>query len=266
MDKKELENILPKLGPLDMDKLPLFSSSQNWHIKDPERFQELIDEIKTLVAPGQYLGDNLFCWSRNLSLFTDDKFRVAWEKNITNIADEAIAWRRYILACAAYHCVQLEGDFVECGAYNGSGVKIVMDYLGGISFPRKFWAYDTFDEHPVPGHQMPENNEKLFERVRNRFFGYDQVSLIKGLIPDSFDVGLPEKITYLHIDLNNAEGEIAALDTLFDRIVSGGIVILDDYEWSGPYRKQKSEEDQWFEVLNYRIIPLPTGQGIVIKR
>ena len=76
----------------------------------------------------------------------------------------------------------------------------------------------------------------------------------------------PKRIAYLHIDLNEAPAEIAALDALFDRVVPGGIVILDDYEWAGPHRAQKLAEDPWFEARHYRVFPLPTGQGIVIKR
>jgi predicted O-methyltransferase YrrM len=76
----------------------------------------------------------------------------------------------------------------------------------------------------------------------------------------------PEKICYLHIDLNSAKYEIAVLDALFDRVVPGGVIILDDYEWSGMYREQKIAEDAWFEQRRYRVFPLPTGQGLVLKR
>ena len=66
--------------------------------------------------------------------------------------------------------------------------------------------------------------------------------------------------------MNKAETEIAVLERLFERVVPGGIVILDDYEWSGVYRRQKISEDAWFAARDYRVIPLPTGQGLVIKR
>ena len=49
-------------------------------------------------------------------------------------------------------------------------------------------------------------------------------------------------------------------------LVSGGMLILDDYEWSGVYRTQKAAEDPWFERRGYRVMPLPTGQGLVFKR
>ena len=260
------KNILPSLSELSLDKIMQFSSHTYWGLSNPERFGRLMEEAKTLVGPGYFLGDNMFTWLKNNSALEDVPFRNAWQANIKNAADEAIVWRRYILACAAYHCIHLPGDFAEFGVYLGSGIKTVVDYLGGSEFPKTFWAYDTFDYNPVPGQAFIEQESGLFERVKDRFKDYPQVKLIKGLLPESFSQGAPESLAYMHIDLNNYEGEIAVLEALFDKVVSGGIIILDDYEWAGIYRAQKKEEDQWFDKRSYRVFPLPTGQGLVIKR
>ena len=257
---------LPKLAKPDPNNLVDFKVPVGWGISDPRRFNELMREASSLAAAGVYLGDNLFTWCRNNSLFDDLEFRASWEKNIKNDADRAVAWRRYILACAAFHCVQLPGDFAECGVYWGTGIKTVVDYLGGTAFPKTFWAYDSFDRNPVGHHAFADQQPGFYERVKERFAGYAQVRLVNGLIPGVFDTACPERIAYLHVDLNSAEYEIAALDRLFDRVVAGGMVILDDYEWSGAYRPQKLAEDQWFEARAYRVMPLPTGQGLVFKR
>jgi hypothetical protein len=257
---------LPSRASPDIKTLPNFLFAESWGILEPERFFSLMNEAAKLVEPGVYFSDNLFTWNRNNSLFDDSAFRTAWNTNIKSRADQAIAWRRYVLACAGYHCVQLAGDFVECGVYWGSGVKIVVDYLGADAFPKTFWCYDTFDYNPVEGHAFPDQKAGFFEEVQQRFAGYSQVKLVKGLIPDVFNDHLPETIAYLHIDLNNAAAEVAALDRLFDHMVPGGVLILDDYEWSALYRGQKIAEDAWFEARKYRVMPLPTGQGLVIKR
>ena len=260
---------LPKLsrpGEISGDETFSFDSQTHWGVSDPARFQALMNEAKTLTAPGHYLSDNLFTWTRNNSVFEDGPFRKAWENNRTNTADHAIACRRYILACAAYHCLHLPGDFVECGVYADTGIKTVMDYLGGTAFPKTFWGYDTFDYNPVPGHEFEGQEAGFYEKVCQRFNGYAQVKLVKGLLPDSFTENIPYSIAYLHIDLNHAEGELAVLEHLFDCVVSGGIVIMDDYEWAGSHRPQKKAEDPWFEARNYRVFPLPTGQGLVLKR
>jgi hypothetical protein len=44
------------------------------------------------------------------------------------------------------------------------------------------------------------------------------------------------------------------------------MIILDDYEWALKYRVQKLAEDEWFEARGYRVMPLPTGQGLLVKR
>lgn len=256
---------LPKLSPPDPNMVLDFFLPVNWMITDVERFNELMREAMSLVQGGVYFGDNLFTWSRNNSLLDDAAFREAWQSNCVNSSDQGIAWRRYILATLAHHAVQLPGDFVECGVMNGTGVKTVMDYLGGKSFPKTFWAYDTFDYNPVPGHAAAVQVGGFYETVCARFAGYDQVRLIKGLIPGVFARQAPERIAYLHIDLNEAAAEIATLDALFERVVPGGVVIFDDYEWS-VYRQQKLAEDRWLDRHHTRVVPLPTGQGFVIKR
>jgi hypothetical protein len=224
-----------------------------------------MDEATPLVEGGYYLGDNLFTWLRNISALEDVAFRESWEANIVSPSDETIMWRRYILCCAAYHCVHFEGDFVECGTLNGTGVKTIIDYFGKDNFNKIFWAYDTFDDNPVKGHAFPGQDEGLYDQVKLRFTGYDQVMLVKGLLPGSLINNSPEKIAYLHLDLNDAAFEIAVLEVLFERVVSGGIIILDDYEWS-IYRNQKIQEDAWLSEKAYRVFPLPTGQGVVLKR
>ncbi|MFO1375306.1 MAG: TylF/MycF/NovP-related O-methyltransferase [Agitococcus sp.] len=238
-----------------------------WGTETPQQFSDTMVEMTKKVAGGFHFADNFFTWLRNMSMFDDKPFVQAWDSNTESESDKAIVWRRYVLACAAYHCVQLEGDFVECGAYTGVGIKTIIDYLGGVNFPKMFWGYDLFEHNDsMVNHAMPEHGAGLYERVQEKFINYPQVELIKGFIPDCFEDNCPEKIAYLHIDLNQAPAEIAALEHLFDRVVPGGIIILDDYEWSGIYRPQKLAEDEWFEQRNYKVMPLPTGQGLVFKR
>ncbi len=260
------KTVLPKLTIAAPDNNYNFCTHQSWGIPDPERFDALMDEACSLVDGGYHLGDNFFTWMRNVSPLEDSVFRSAWQSNVQNQADDAIMWRRYILCCAAYHCVHLEGDFVECGTLFGTGIKTVVDYFGKDNFGKTFWGYDTFDTNPVEGHAFNGQEAGLYDRVRERFAGYDNVRLVKGFLPGSLEGNSPERIAFMHIDLNSAEYEMAVLKVLFDRMVPGGILILDDYEWSGVYRQQKIQEDTWFDARQYRVFPLPTGQGLVIKR
>jgi O-methyltransferase len=263
----DLSGILPRLVTPKLEETMSFTSNVFWCTSDRDAVFESAMKIRDLAAPGFHFADNMMTWGRNMSMLDDPSFVLAWQSNIENASDEAIVWRRFVLACAAYHCVHLDGDFVECGAYTGVGMKTVMDYLGGVGFPKTFWGYDVFEhDDSMLNHSMPEHGAGLYAKVQEKFAAYPQVKLIKGLIPQVFAQGCPERIAYLHIDLNQAPAEIATLEHLFDKMVPGAVLILDDYEWNEPYRSQKLAEDVWFDARGYRVMPLPTGQAILIKR
>ncbi|MCE9618502.1 MAG: TylF/MycF family methyltransferase [Planctomycetes bacterium] len=258
---------LPKLGAPKLDQIINFFMPVFWGTRDDAQVETQFRQVAANVAPGIHFADNFFTWGRNNSMLDDAEFMKSWESNALNMTDKGILWRRYVLACAAYHCVQLDGDFVECGAYTGTAVKTVMDYLGGPAFPKTFWAYDLFEHNEAMlHHSLPAHGKDLHEQVKHRFRDYPQVRIIKGFIPDVFAEHAPDKIAYMHIDMNQAPAELAALEGLFDRMVPAGILVLDDYEWTLGYRGQKLAEDPWFEARGYRVMPLPTGQGLVIKR
>jgi hypothetical protein len=256
---------LPRLTPpgaaVKNHFLPLF-----WGTRDNALVTSLVKLIVERVAPGYHFADNFLTWGRNNSMLTDGAFVAAWQGNAESDTDRAIVWRRYVLACAGFHAVHLDGDYVECGCYRGVAIKTVMDYLGGVDFPRGFWGYDLFVHRPdLQRRAMPDHGPDLVDEVRAKFAAYPQVRIMQGEIPGVL-AEAPDRISYLHIDLNAAQAEIGALEVLFDRVVSGGIVILDDYEWAMAYRPQKLAEDPWFEARGYRVMPLPTGQGLVFKR
>jgi len=257
---------LPQLPPLAADEVQSFFFPLFWGVTQPDAFTRKVKDALGHVSISLHCADNLVTWGRNNSMLSDPAFVAAWQSNAESDADKAIVWRRYVLACAAFHCAQLDGDFVECGAYTGVAAKTVMDYLGGRAFPRPFWLYDLFEHDAgMPHPAMPEHSPDLYERVRTKFADYPQAHVCRGRIPDVL-AQAPARIAWLHIDLNHAGAEIAALDVLFDRVVPAGMVILDDYEWAGVYRGQKLAEDPWFQQRKYRVMPLPTGQGLVIKR
>lgn len=236
-----------------------------WGTKDPALFTDLMRKAAEQTN-AYHFGDNMFLFQRNNSMLNDQPFMHSWENNAITAPDRTIIWRRYILAMAAFHCQHLEGDFVECGAYQGVGAKTVIDYLGGKDFPKTFWLYDMFEHNEkMKNHAMQGHGPQLHAQVIERFKDYPNVKIFKGFLPDVLAEGCPEKIAYLHLDLNQAPAEIATLDALFERVVPGGMIILDDYEMVF-YRAQKLAEDTWFAKRGYKVFPLPTSQGFVIKR
>lgn len=217
---------------------------------------------------GVFTGDNLFTFGRNLGFFEDEKFVEAWRGVADNKIEEAIVWRSHVLAWAAKSVIarRIPGDFVECGCYKGSTAKLLVDYTDfGQQQDRRYHLYDLFEhDKGMPHHAMAEHGPDLYQRVVQRFADVPNVRVVQGAIPEVLHHEGPDRVAFMHIDLNNAPAEIAALDVLFERMSPGGILILDDYGWRA-YRGQKLAEDPWLAARGYQVLELPTGQGLVFK-
>ena len=115
------------------------------------------------------------------------------------------------------------------------------------------------------GKRLPAHSPELFERVRARFQPWNNVSVTRGKVPAILAEVAPDSIAFLHIDMNNADAERGALESLFDRVSPGGMIVLDDYGWTG-YRAQKLAADVFMRDHGLLVLELPTGQGLVVKR
>ena len=215
---------------------------------------------------GIFTGDNLFTYNKNLSFLDDEKLMSSFKKHATSPVEQGILWRIALVVWGARNGLRLEGDFVECACYKGTTARIACDILDFAAFTNKhYYLYDLFDHDPSqPHHAMPEHSDQLFNHVKNRFADVPNAVITQGKVPDVLHDVAPDKIAFLHLDLNNADAEIGALELLFDRMVPGSILVLDDYGWLA-YRAQKKAEDPWFDKRGYRVMELPTGQGILIK-
>lgn len=214
---------------------------------------------------GFFASDNLITWERCLGFIKfDHAFVDAVNRHAETPVDRGVLWRRHTLVWAARQAAPLDGDFVECACYRGVTARIIADIVG-FEGGRRYFLYDLFEHDPsMPHHQMADHGEGLFESVRRRF-PEPEVVITKGWVPDSFREAAPEKVAFAHIDLNNREAEIAALEFLWPRLCPGGVVVLDDYGWLA-YHKQHIAEREWFAERGYPVLELPTGQGLVVKR
>lgn len=222
--------------------------------------------INQVATGGVFVGDNLFTFARNLSFLDDEKFMAAFEKHTETEIEKSIIWRTYVLSWAAKRAMKLPGDFAECGCYRGITARILCDYLDFEDSDKSFYLYDLFEHQDAMNHHaMPAHSASLYDEVCARFDHAPDVHVTQGAVPDSLDIlEPPGDIAFLHIDMNNAAAEVGALERLFDKVVTGAIIVFDDYGWLG-YRDQKIGEDAFLADHGLQILELPTGQGIAIK-
>lgn len=221
--------------------------------------------INQVGSGGVFTGDNLFTYSKNLSFLDDRRFMEVFEEQTERPEEKATVWRTHVLLWAAKRGLKLDGDFMECGTYKGTSARVICDCLDFGAVKKTFYLFDLFEhDDDMAHHSMPEHGESLYDKVMQRFEGFPNVTVTKGRVPDVLSDTAPERIAFLHIDMNDAAAEVGALSSLFQRVVPGAFVVLDDYGWLG-YRTQKELEDAFFAEQGYEVLELPTGQGLVIK-
>ncbi len=238
----------------------------------------MLDVLQTLetALPGQgvFVGDGIATWMKHPDFVSDPAFMELAAKDV-DIAPAGVSswhWNLQTMRWAAQQARDLPGDFVELGVYKGHTTKFLADYLDFAGWPKRWWLYDTFEG--IPRDQADPGREHLtaavygepfsFEEVRDRFAAYGNIDVIRGRVPEVLETTSPEVISLMHIDLNNATAEIAALDTLYPRLSPGGVIVFDDYGWSASHNQAKAEAE-WFASRGLAIFSLPSGQGLHVK-
>ncbi len=181
-----------------------------------------------------------------------------------------IRWRVYVVCWAAAYAARLEGDFVECGVNRGGYASAVINYVNFKNMKKDFYLLDTFSGFPIENIDLAakacvDHYQECFDEVVETFKPFKNVKLIKGKVPDTLSQINSNKICYLSIDMNCSEPEIAALNYLWDKLVPGAIIILDDYGCDGDFMRQKTAFDAFALEKNLEILSLPTCQGLIIK-
>lgn len=237
-----------------------------YSVRSRSAFAEALQQaLNQIDIGGVFVGDNLFTFGKNLGFLHDPAFMQAFQAGARTDAERASIWRVHTLCWAARRALRVPGDFVECACYRGTSARIVCDYLGFGGIDKRYWLYDLF-EHPKDAKHliMKSHGNSLYEEVRERFADLANVTVTQGRVPGILQEVAPETIAFLHLDLNDAKPELAALEKLFDRVSPGGTIVLDDYGWL-EYGQQKEAEDPFFAARGYSVLELPTGQGLVVK-
>jgi len=261
------------------------------NLSDPKKLAGFVDfVVRSLLARDHHCvfwGDRMLTLDKSMGFLDDPAFAQAWEA-VRGAHEydqydnkQSIAWRMNTLVWAARNALKLpDGDFVECGVFQGDMSYVVYHAAGLAKSGRKMHLFDSFegidparvaeDEYSLSPNLVAHSNAHyqkpgLYESVCARFAPLPEVTIHKGFLPEALEGCTPERIAWLHIDLNSAKPEVDTLAILFDRVVPSGIVLLDDYGWL-VLKAQKDLEDQFFAERGYTVLELPTGQGLVVKR
>jgi hypothetical protein len=241
------------------------------------KFVEQRGYVFERADPATYDEDGLRT-VHNHDFLTDPQFKGAYQRGVRAAGDLRWRWRCHIGLWAASTASRLDGDFVECGVNRGFLSSAIMQHLDWDSLGKTFWLLDTFDgidmgvlpedeqEHVVRRDQiLPEGfYVSGVARVRENFAEWRNVRLVVGAVPTTLSEVTADRVSYLHLDMNTAAPEVAALEFFWPRLTPGAVVLMDDYGYRG-FELQHEALSGFAREHNVAIASLPTGQGLLLR-
>jgi hypothetical protein len=190
---------------------------------------------------------------------------------------EQLRWRHYIVywsATVASRLSDANKNFVEMGVCDGLTAWYASRARQSVNCDGEFFLYDSWEG--MRSDLLTESESKSagsysyldIENTKQNLSlcSLDKFVYIKGYIPESFSQSRhPDQIAWMHIDLNSSIPTIASLDFFWDRLVTGGVVLLDDFAWPG-YEDTRMEVEKWCEGRSLDILQFPTGQALITKQ
>lgn len=148
------------------------------------------------------------------------------------------------------------GDLAETGIWRGGSVIFMRGYLAAWDInDRNVWAADSFEGLPVPSLQEDHGYDfsatKMpilaisLDEVRENFRRYNlldnQVNFLKGWFSDTLPSAPISSLALLRLDGDLYESTRDALNALYDRVTTGGFIIVDDYNDFEPCKRAIDE-------------------------
>ncbi len=223
-------------------------------------------------------------WSRSTAtgFGTTPEFQAAYRRGLraADGVDPGFAWRVHVALWAAKTALHVSGDFVECGVNAGFVSSAIMQALDWNATGRRFFLVDTWAGPPLDQYDASEvaaGRRQVaqaamaagayvadIERVRRNFAEWPGAVIVQGAVPDVLPQIPSAQIAFLHLDMNAARPEQAALAYLWPRLPPGAVVLLDDYAYHG-FEEQARAIDAVAEQVGASVLALPTGQGLIVK-
>lgn len=175
------------------------------------------------------------------------------------------------------------GDIVECGVWRGGSMHAAARTLDALGrHDRNLYLYDTFEGMTTPtakdiGTDGRSAAERLaeadpdkslvwakasLEDVRQGFeqvpYPTERVHYVKGPVEQTIPGRLPSRIAILRLDTDWYESTAHELEHMYDLLVPGGVLMIDDYGW---WQGSRQATDEFLDRTAEKLLLLRTGSG-----
>ena len=193
----------------------------------------------------------------------------------------------FILATRHIARHNIPGDIVECGVWRGGSMQACAKTLLSLGeTERDLYLFDTYEGMTPPteedlrldgrsardlldaqGKDRPIWAVASLEDVRAGFenvpYPKERVHYVQGRVEDTVPERAPEQISILRLDTDWYASTKHELEHLYSRLVSGGVLLIDDY---GYWQGSRQAVDEFLEKTGEKLLLLRMDEGrIAVK-
>jgi len=178
----------------------------------------------------------------------------------------------------------IPGAIVECGVWRGGSVHAIARALDAAgSHERDLYLFDTYEGMTEPGPQDRRSDgrpaadllasyskssrvwayaslEDVQEGFRQVPYPEDKLHFVKGPVEQTIPGQAPDRIALLRLDTDWYASTAHELAHLYDRLMPGGVLLLDDYGW---WQGSREAVDEFLARTGARLYLARTGSGRV---
>ncbi|MDX3502861.1 macrocin O-methyltransferase [Streptomyces sp. ATCC51928] len=193
----------------------------------------------------------------------------------------------FILATRHIARHNIPGDIVECGVWRGGSMQACARTLLSVGeTERDLYLFDTYEGMTPPtaedlrrdgrpaqelldaqGKDRPIWAVASLEDVKAGFenipYPKERVHYVQGRVEDTVPAQAPEQISILRLDTDWYASTKHELDHLYGRLVSGGVLLIDDY---GYWQGSRQAVDEFLDKTGEQLLLLRMDEGrIAVK-
>ncbi|MEU3056257.1 TylF/MycF/NovP-related O-methyltransferase [Streptomyces griseus] len=181
----------------------------------------------------------------------------------------------------------IPGDIVECGVWRGGSMQACARTLLSVGeTERDLYLFDTYEGMTPPtaedlrrdgrparelldaqGKDRPIWAVASLEDVKAGFenipYPKERVHYVRGRVEDTVPAQAPEQISILRLDTDWYASTKHELEHLYSRLVSGGVLLIDDY---GYWQGSRQAVDEFLDKTGEQLLLLRMDEGrIAVK-
>lgn len=149
----------------------------------------------------------------------------------------------------------IEGDIIECGVWKGGAMLMAAEVLAARRvLDRDIYLYDTYsgfversdcdvayDGREIGKVSYPDFIDQVRKNFNDSSYTRQRIHFVQGDVHETVRADRHQRIALLRLDTDTYSSTLHELRELYDRVETGGVLIIDDYGYSRGCRRAVEE-------------------------